>query len=351
MDKIGKFLAKLRREKNMSQEEVGEKLHISRQAISKWESDKAIPDGYNLARLSEVYGISTDEILNGERKSDNTKFQKSLRQKNYLITIVSCMLIALLIFSLYVFSYNKINIYTISGENESISLTDGLFVITKQKLYFYLGNITAENEIKELKLYYIAKNGEEIVSFHNQVYDGANVILYDTLGYNVHFEFNDLNYIIKNLKLKITFNDEDTILDLNLVKDYESNKLFYKVSKPTITEEEQKEANFNVKLKDQIIKTFTKKNDGYIKNITKYSKKISVIFVDDNFTIEINNKQNEQYWTYNLTSQILSYEEYKEDILVSNIIIDYKNNICLDGDCDKYQEAYNNFNDNLKVLN
>ncbi len=60
---IADRLTALRRERGMSQEELAEKLHVSRQAVSKWERAEASPDTDNLIALAELYQISLDSLL------------------------------------------------------------------------------------------------------------------------------------------------------------------------------------------------------------------------------------------------------------------------------------------------
>lgn len=56
-------LAELRRAHNLSQEELAEKLGVSRQAVSKWERAESSPDTDNLIALAKLYGVSLDELL------------------------------------------------------------------------------------------------------------------------------------------------------------------------------------------------------------------------------------------------------------------------------------------------
>ncbi len=56
-------LAELRRSHNLSQEELAEKLNVSRQAVSKWERAESSPDTENLIALARLYGVSLDELL------------------------------------------------------------------------------------------------------------------------------------------------------------------------------------------------------------------------------------------------------------------------------------------------
>ena len=63
---IANRLAKLRKEKGYSQEELAEKLGLSRQAVSKWERAESSPDTDNLICLAKLYNVSLDELLRTE---------------------------------------------------------------------------------------------------------------------------------------------------------------------------------------------------------------------------------------------------------------------------------------------
>ena len=60
---IANRLVRLRKENHLSQEELAEKIGISRQAVSKWERAEASPDTDNLILLARLYGIALDELL------------------------------------------------------------------------------------------------------------------------------------------------------------------------------------------------------------------------------------------------------------------------------------------------
>ena len=63
-------LIELRKMKNMSQEELAEKLNVTRQTISKYETGESLPDIEKCAMLANVFGVSVDELINHE-KGDN----------------------------------------------------------------------------------------------------------------------------------------------------------------------------------------------------------------------------------------------------------------------------------------
>lgn len=65
---IGKFLAALRKERGLTQQEVGERLNVSNRTVSAWECGTVMPDILLLPALADLYGVTTDEILSGHKK-------------------------------------------------------------------------------------------------------------------------------------------------------------------------------------------------------------------------------------------------------------------------------------------
>jgi len=68
--KIGLFLKKLRKENNLTQEELAEKLNVSGRTVSRWETGSNMPDISLLVELSEFYQVNITEIIDGERESE-----------------------------------------------------------------------------------------------------------------------------------------------------------------------------------------------------------------------------------------------------------------------------------------
>lgn len=68
--KTGKFLQLLRKETGFTQEELAEKLNVSRRTVSRWETGTNMPDLDILMELSDLYEVDLREILSGERKSE-----------------------------------------------------------------------------------------------------------------------------------------------------------------------------------------------------------------------------------------------------------------------------------------
>ena len=63
---FGKQIKKLRQEAQLSQEELAERIYVSRQTISNWENDKSYPDVNSLVLLSETFQISLDKLIKGD---------------------------------------------------------------------------------------------------------------------------------------------------------------------------------------------------------------------------------------------------------------------------------------------
>ena len=65
--KIGKFIAERRKSKNITQEQLAEKLYITDRAVSKWERGLSLPDADKMLDLCNILDINVNELLNGER--------------------------------------------------------------------------------------------------------------------------------------------------------------------------------------------------------------------------------------------------------------------------------------------
>lgn len=71
-EKIGKFITECRKDKNLTQNELANKLGITDKAISKWENGRCMPDISLLKELCLTLGVSINELLSGERNPNNS---------------------------------------------------------------------------------------------------------------------------------------------------------------------------------------------------------------------------------------------------------------------------------------
>lgn len=81
---IGKFISALRRANGMTQRELADKLFVSDKAVSRWERDECAPDLTLIPAIAEIFGITTDELLRGERNtsSNSNDEEIAVKQKN-----------------------------------------------------------------------------------------------------------------------------------------------------------------------------------------------------------------------------------------------------------------------------
>lgn len=122
-EKIGKFIASLRKEKNLTQEQLASKLNISKNAVSKWERGICLMDMSLLKPLSEILDVSINEIINGEKISNKEFKEKAdevltntIKYSNKRISkikkiIIICVVtfVSLLFITTFSIDYSRVN--------------------------------------------------------------------------------------------------------------------------------------------------------------------------------------------------------------------------------------------------
>lgn len=158
---IGEKISKARRDNHYTQEQLAEKLDVSRQAISKWESNAAYPETDKLIKISELFGCSLDYLLKDTMDSDNNfyaasktdakKFTGKILIKNFEGTaIVNCIQVDILPIA---FPTKREPKYILNGIDHI-----GFFGPHRVNLAFYEDEETIKKEIKEI--YDAMKKGE-----------------------------------------------------------------------------------------------------------------------------------------------------------------------------------------------
>jgi len=144
---IGKFIAQKRREQNLTQEQLGEKLGVSHKSVSKWETGKCMPDYSVIEPLCQALNISISELFNGEEnEKENIRLydekqmlemvERVQRLEKLSQTLIGIMLvaigIALAAFSNTIEGTNIQNFLSGVMAGMSIALTPaGVFIMTK----------------------------------------------------------------------------------------------------------------------------------------------------------------------------------------------------------------------------
>lgn len=221
--KIGKFIAELRKSKNMTQEVLGERLGVSFKTISKWENGRGMPELSTLKPLSEELGVSINEILSGE-KIEKEIYQEKLEENiintiDYtnqkienrnnligLILIVFGVLISITAVAIFPSESSWGSIYSVFGVIVSLI---GMSRFTKKltygkRLFCNFGYFIICILVLMAIDYIGVVNIHQAPRFSLVKVSGENVIYYDTpfydvIRYNVNEE-NETFKIIKNQK-------------------------------------------------------------------------------------------------------------------------------------------------------
>ena len=310
---LNERLYELRKNNNWSQEELAEKLDVSRQTISKWESNKAIPELEKLIKLSEIYNITLDELVKGEipedilKENSGKKFQKlkSFLKKHWkkiLIIFSIIILLSLILFFInitrrlsiiYDFSKYYKERFQAIGETKSGTVTE--HIIKRD-----LNNFT---ETYKKYMYYVSKDGEKLVKISE-------------------FEDDLYNNIIKEI-----------YVDLNKVNDDGSLNDVIVINKKSGTREIINDYEF-----DSPIYKSTLSLNNYYSFICAYDK----IFSDNEMAYDFDNKlfksANNYIWDnktinnskdnimtyFNENEFYLDFENYKDDIKEECEVINYQ---------------------------
>ncbi|KRM14797.1 hypothetical protein FD31_GL001656 [Companilactobacillus nantensis DSM 16982] len=118
--RIGDQLQKQRKLHNMSQNELADKLHISRQSISKWENGATLPSFSNVIAISDLFGVSLDELIRGDEEL-MSKFEDDKIRLSKTETIFTIGL-SLVFISLIVIYSNGISVTSIDDWSSVIGL-------------------------------------------------------------------------------------------------------------------------------------------------------------------------------------------------------------------------------------
>lgn len=318
---IGKFIYTLRKEKNLSQYQLADMIPISRQAVSKWERGVTIPDSSTLLRLSEIFDVTINELLNGKRLQDNSiknlesttleiidqHNNKKKKDKRTIIVLIIVIFFLSFSFLLYYFitSYSSIKVYKVGGTNNKIDLYNGLFIITREKAYLKVGKIkNRSKEISTVKLYYIKRKHKIYISYDLDI--DEMVIIYN--GYKENVSIDDIDYILKNSYIEIeTQDNRKEQIHLSYERDFINNKLFSS-SKHKLKEKNNETLdveNNDIDITNVILyikDNGTFDNEIYTLTYQNENKKITYLFYENMDLLRITNA--EEYIDYHLNAKI-----------------------------------------------
>ncbi len=180
-EKIGLFIRKLRLKNNFTQKDFANKLGVTYQAVSKWETGRSIPDIAILKQISKDFNINITDLLNGEKSF----------KKNKLILV---FIIGLTILGAFFYSYNKDSYqFTTLATDCSNFEINGIVAYNKDKSSIYISNINYCGEESiiykniEAVLYEVAGNKEVIIEKNKESFKQGKTLeeSLETLQFNV----------------------------------------------------------------------------------------------------------------------------------------------------------------------
>lgn len=136
--RIGKFIKNLRQKNHLTQKELADQLGVTYQAVSKWENGKNIPDIFLLKKISMIYQVNMDELLNGAEQTkskERTKFNHKwflIGGFVFVILIVSCIIMS--------FHEKDFVFKTITSNCDEFELT-GSAAYNHEKTSIYISNV------------------------------------------------------------------------------------------------------------------------------------------------------------------------------------------------------------------
>ncbi len=166
-NKTGVFISTLRKEKELTQAQLAEKLNVTDKAISRWETGKGMPDSSLLVPLANILGITVNELLTGEKISEVTFTNKS--EENFVVAVqrtetavkkgktVKLFLIIAVIICVFSISFliktviDKQNTVTYVGDfrtKNRISVTELLIDLDSRNSYFSENTVCTDIDIR-----------------------------------------------------------------------------------------------------------------------------------------------------------------------------------------------------------
>ncbi len=255
--KIGKLIAKLRKEKKLTQEQLGQKMGVNSKAVSKWECGITTPDISIVNKLADELGITTKELLSGKQESTSPKNPKIkntnvfIRKNIFLIVIILILIFLNICLLSFVYNnYNKYGYIKFVLDNESF-YSEGYIINQKNKELVFLKNLIYQSndkgtpdELRISKLKISILNDNEVIlnyTFNEQYDDEGNIKMYyiSELLENFSILFNESKKETKknkisdnNLILFLEYSTSDNIKEKKEYKlsiiDKEYNNVLYK---------------------------------------------------------------------------------------------------------------------------
>lgn len=261
-EKVGKFIENLRKEKGLTQQDLADILSVSKQAVSKWEGGRNLPDIAIQRVICDTFNITMEELHAGERDIKKRNKTKKIRKENKIFSIALMCIVPVMVFFVvyFIINFRALKIYYSNSQitNEENSIRANLLIFKlPRKLIIFINNIYPCNyEVKDSDLLDL------------KLYSGNKKLLNSSMIKNDIFEIDALTFDPNNVKLilnieSVTGEKRKFQREVKLVK-YTSNDR---------NDDKYKNKSLRILSNDEIVKKLLK--DGYINTENEvYEKKI-----------------------------------------------------------------------------
>ena len=355
-DKIGSYIKELRTKHNLTQEELADTIHVSRQAVSNWETGKDAPSIDNVNSICILFNASMADIYAGEEIKDIKTLNdvihslvtieiKKSKKIMILASIIIFILVVLFLAYYFITYYNNITSYLINAETSNYDI-NGIMNKSVDNMYF---NLEVDSNPEKMCLLY---NDKELLCKSNSNY----LIINESNGYNeiMPLDKNSFNDYIANMFVTIQKDGKTDKYKLNINEVYKNSNLF-KENNEEITKNDDDYKLEDIVIPDKIKKEF-KYNDEekhYYLVKKENDKQLTMYYFNEIGTFNIIEKYNDYTIKYNYNiavDNILSYD-YSDNL--NDKIVKTYNNINKDDKDKNRKEIYNYFKQNYvdKYLN
>lgn len=324
--KIGNFIKELRKNKQLTQQELAEALYVERTTINKWEHGINTVTASNIKLLADFFEVTADEILAGEKynnknkdKIDNVVLEvygrnTVLSKKIKIIWITFLFFIVAFLVYFFMTFYNSVKIFNISLENEDF--VSGNLIKTSDYIYMYFSS-NIENP-KSMNIYYL-DNGEK--KYLVKASYKASISIIDYIDYQEYFDFSKFNEYINNLYIEIELESEIKSEKLIFTRVYSNKKVFFKRKSGFVSNKDSTSKSNDFEYKSKI-EALNKAYNGEAKTVRYKGVKYEVFVFDDIIDVEYEEKGDKFCIHYSIFNYEYIYKTINEktiyDVNISN---------------------------------
>lgn len=366
-DNLGTLISTKRKEKNLTQKELAELLHISDKAISRWETNASYPDINMLHQLGVILEIPFDKLIQFkvEDKDESTintivrEYEKKTRkiEKRYrkCLLIVMTVLSFIVLLTFFTSTYNQFKLYDIAIIGDDYYETIGLYVDTNQQDYIYLGSLILNEDFDEENSsvdIYIKNNNSEIILKHYDSY-------YKNMQFDVdksYLKANSLERYFDNIYIRVKDheNNEEYIGKYNFVLRFSNNKIFYFNNNEDISINENASLKKIKKKLEKLGFKESKDKNMYIDGSGKFRYYLNgnyLVYQYDDTNANLKYKY-KYYFEFKKIAITISSFNNNEEIVIENYTYDINSDKvdCQVGQCLNYKKVLQFLDEYIKEL-